>query len=57
MELNKNFINRVIREKIVDTEEYRYIVKSCRGKKEIRRLPIWCIGKAMGEWETVAVVK
>lgn len=49
--MKKTFIERVIRESIVDTRKYRYIVKD--GK--IMRLPIKDLGTtvAINGWEDV----
>lgn len=49
--MRKSFIERVVREGIVDTRKYRYIM---RGAK-IFRLPISCLGttQAIDGWELV----
>ena len=53
------FYDRVIREQIVDTKQYRYIAKDCYNADEqwveIRRLPIKDLDttNAIDSWETV----
>ena len=61
--LSKEFIERVRRELIVDTQNYRYVTKECndldRQWLEIRRLPIAALDttKAIDGWETVEVIE
>jgi hypothetical protein len=61
--MTKEFIDRVIREGIVDTKTYRYIRKDMTGATEqwveIRRLPIDKLDTtaAIDGWETVRVIK
>ena len=49
--MTNNFINRVIEERIVDTDKYRYIVDS----DGIKRLPIEWLGttKSLTGWSLV----
>lgn len=57
--MKKEFIERVIRERIVDTDKYRYIIKDCHDAyqqyQEIRRLPLSDLDttNAIDGWETV----
>lgn len=57
------FEKKVMREGIVDTKKYRYVVKECHDSNsqwaEIRRLPIEKLDtiSAAGEWETVKAIK
>lgn len=61
--MTKDFINRVIREGIVDTKNYRYIRKDMNNATEqwleIRRLPLSALDTtaAIDGWETVQVIK
>ena len=61
--MTKNFIDRVLKERIVDTRNYRYVVKECYNADEawgeIRRLPIADLGTtaAIDGWETVWTTK
>lgn len=61
--MKKEFIERVIRERVVDTKTYRYIVKDCYDATEqwaeIRRLPLADLNTtaAIDGWETVKVIK
>ena len=61
--MTKDFINRVIREGIVDTKNFRYIRKDVTSATEqwmeIRRLPISALDTtaAIDGWETVQVIK
>lgn len=51
--MTKNFIDKVITKRIVDTKNYRYVLDCRRGT--IRRLPIKYLDttKAETEWEIV----
>ena len=57
--MKKEFANKVIRERIVDTKAYRYTCKECQNANEqwleIRRLPLVKLDTtaALSEWETV----
>ena len=57
--MTKSFIARVMHERIVDTRNYRYVVKECYNVDEqwleIRRLPISDLDTtaAIDGWETV----
>lgn len=61
--MTKEFAEKVMRERIVDTKKYRYTVKECHENNsqwaEIRRLPIEKLDTtaAIGEWETVKIIK
>ena len=61
--MKKDFIDRVIREGIVDTKTYRYIRKDVTNATEqwmeIRRLPLSALDTtaAIDGWETVQVIK
>lgn len=61
--MTKTFINRVLKERIVDTRNYRYVVKECynidEAWEEIRRLPIEDLDTtaAIDGWETVWTTK
>lgn len=61
--MKQEFINRILREGIVDTENYRYIKKECHNHEtqwiEIRRLPLSSLDTtaALSDWETVEVMK
>ena len=49
--MKKTFIDKVLEERIVDTDKYRYIVDA----DGIKRLPIEYLGttKSINSWETV----
>ena len=53
--MNKQFIEKVKREGIVDTKNYRYICKAFADHVEIRRIRLEYIDTtaALTEWETV----
>jgi hypothetical protein len=57
--MKKEFIEKVLRELIVDTKQYRYIRKDCSDAAEqwleIRRLPLTGLDTtaAIDGWETV----
>lgn len=61
--MKKEFIDLVMRERVVDTRSYRYIVKECYNATEqwaeIRRLPLSDLDttKAIDGWEVVKVIK
>ena len=61
--MTKAFIDRVLKERIVDTRNYRYIVAECYNVDEawgeIRRLPINDLDTtaAIDAWETVWTTK
>lgn len=61
--MKKEFENRVLNERIVDTAQYRYAVAECRdaGSQwlEIRRLPLDKLDTtaAIDGWETVKVIR
>ena len=54
--MTKEFVNKVLRELIVDTKKYRYIRKDCTGAAEqwfeIRRMPLADLDTA-ADWVTV----
>lgn len=58
--MKKEFVERVIRERIVDTKDYRYVVEECSGFNEqwleIRRIKLADLDTtaAIDGWETVA---
>lgn len=56
--MTQEFIEKVIRERIVDTKTYRYIVKDVGDHMEIRRLPISKLDTtaALSGWEIVKVI-
>ena len=53
--MTKQFIDRVIKERIVDTAKYRYCAKALAGSLTIIRLPIVDLDTtaAIDGWETV----
>lgn len=57
--MTQKFIDRVLRDRIVDTAKYRYIVKEHPDHAEIQRLPITDLDTtaAIDGWETVAVIR
>lgn len=66
--MKKSFEARVLRERVVNTEKYRYTVQECYGAPdpytytqwlEIRRLPLEDLGTtaALTDWETVKVIR
>lgn len=58
--MTKQFIEKVLNERIVDTKNYRYIAKvRCDGTQEIKRLRIEDLDttNAIDGWETVQVVE
>lgn len=61
--MTKQFIQRVLAERIVDTRKYRYALKERHNADEqwaeIRRLPLEDLGTtaAIDGWETVAEVR
>lgn len=61
--MKKDFIKKVLAERIYDTDKYRYVVKECNGAEkcwqEIRRLPLKDLDTtaALNGWETVAVIE
>jgi hypothetical protein len=57
--MTQQFVDKIIREGIVDTKNYRYITKECGDHLEIRRLPIEKLDTtaALSEWETVKIIK
>lgn len=57
--MKKQFIDRVLRERIVDTAKYRYIVKEYPDRAEIQRLPITDLDTtaSIDGWETVSVIR
>lgn len=60
--MTKEFVERVMKERIVDTEKYRYMVTECHNSErqwaEIRRLPLDELDTtaAVDGWETVKVI-
>ncbi len=60
--MKKEFIDRITRERIVDTRKYRYVIKECYNATEqwaeIRRLPLEDLDTtaAIDGWETVKVI-
>lgn len=61
--MKKDFIKKVLAERIYDTDKYRYVVKECNDAEkcwqEIRRLPLEDLDTtaALNGWETVAVIE
>ena len=57
--MKKELIDRIIREGIVDTKNYRYICKDYADRREIQRLPVEYIGTTLSltEWETILVIR
>ena len=57
--MTKAFIERVMREYIVDTRNYRYTFKDCGDHGEIRRIALDCLGTtaAINGWEPVKEIK
>lgn len=57
--MTKDFEARIMRERIVDTKLYRYIVKECGDHAEIQRLPLRDLDTtaAIDSWQTVKIIK
>ena len=63
--MNKQLEERIVRERTVDTRNYRYIIVEVHNPNEqhaeIRRIPIECIGTTAaldnGNWQLVKVIK
>lgn len=57
--MKSEFIERVIREGIVDTKTYRYVYKCFADHAEIQRISISSLGTtdAINGWEVVKVIK
>ena len=59
--MTKAFKNRVIRERIVDTKNYRYCIKECGDHAKIIRIPCRLLDNtaALNEdnWELVEIIK
>lgn len=55
--MTEQFLKKVISEKIVDTQKYRYAYETYPDRAEIQRLPISYLDttKAINGWETVKV--
>jgi hypothetical protein len=53
--MKKDFIEKVLRERIVDTKQYRYVAKVKDGKQYINRLPVADLDttSAIDGWKTV----
>lgn len=53
--MKKEFIERAIREHIVDTRKYRYIYQIDGDVARIKRIERWLLGRspAWGSWEVV----
>jgi len=53
--MKKDFIEKVLHERIVDTKQYRYVAKVKDGKQYINRLPVADLDTttAIDGWETV----
>lgn len=57
--MKKEFIEKVLNERLVDTKSYRYVAKvRFDGKQEIKRLRLEYLDttKAIDGWEIVAVI-
>ena len=56
--MKKEFVEKVMRELIVDTRKYRYIFADCCDRSEIRRLPLEYLDRtaALDGWETVQII-
>lgn len=61
--MENTFFEKVMREQVVDTKQYRYIAKVCYDANntwaEIRRLPIKSLDTtdAINGWETVKIYR
>lgn len=57
--MKPEFIEKVIRERIVDTKSYRYVYKCFADHAEIRRIRISDLETtaAINGWNTVSVIK
>lgn len=57
--MKKEFIEKIMRERIVDTKNYRYAVKECGDHAEIQRIPASKLDTTatLNDWETVKVIK
>jgi len=53
--MKKEFIEKVLHERIVDTKQYRYVAKVKDGKQYINRLPVADLDTtaAIDGWETI----
>lgn len=53
--MKKKFLERVMRERMVDTRKYRYLFATKNGKAEVIRLPLEDLDTtaALNDWETV----
>lgn len=56
--MKKEFVEKVMRELIVDTRKYRYFCADCCDRSEIRRLPLEYLDTtaALYGWETVQII-
>jgi hypothetical protein len=59
--MTKAFKERVIRERIVDTKNYRYCVKECGDCMKIIRIPFnmldYTLSCDIENWEVVEIIK
>lgn len=57
--MKNEFIEKIIRERIVDTAKYRYVIKECGDHAEIQRLPIKQLDTtdAIDGWSVVKVIR
>ncbi len=57
--MTKAFLDKIFKERTVDTKQYRYVLKEFAGRAEIHRLPIDRLDTtdAISGWETVKVIK
>ena len=56
--MKKEFVEKVMRELIVDTRKYRYICADCCDQIESRLLPREYLGRTdeLDGWETVQII-
>ena len=57
--MKKEFIEKVIRRGVVDTDKYRYVAREYPDRLEVQRLPLSALDTtaALDGWETAEVVK
>ena len=61
--MTKDFEEKLLKERIIDTRNYRYIIKECNDSNsqwaEIRRLPLDKLDTtaAIDGWETVKIIR
>lgn len=59
MKIRKSMINRIIKERIVDTDKYRYVAKDCGDHAEIRRIELTKLDTtyAIDGWELAEMIR